>query len=166
MFSLDIVYCVFVYVYSLIQFSSVAESFPTLPHGLQHAWIPCPSPAPRVCSNPCPSSQWYHPIISSSVVPFSSCLQSFPASGPFQMSQLFTSGGQRIGASVSASVPPNGYSELISFRIGWLVLLAVQGTQESSLTPQFKSINYSVLSFLYGPTLTSIHDYWKNHTLY
>jgi hypothetical protein len=79
------------------------------------------------------------------------------------MSQFFTSGGQRIGASVSASVPPNGYSELISFRIGWLVLLAVQGTQESSLTPQFKSINYSVLSFLYGPTLTSIHDYWKNH---
>ena len=71
------------------------------PHGLQHARPPCPSPSPRVCSNSCPLSQWCHPTISSSVVPFSSCLQSFPASGSFLMSQLFASGGQSTGACIS-----------------------------------------------------------------
>ena len=76
------------------------------PHGLQHARFPCPSPSPRVCSNSCPLSQWYHPTISSSVIPFSSCLQSFPASGSFPMSWLSASGGQSIGASASASVLP------------------------------------------------------------
>ena len=69
-------------------------------HGLQQARLPCPSPTPRACSNSCPLSWWYHPTISSSVAPFSSCLQSFPASGSFQMSQLYASGGQRIGASI------------------------------------------------------------------
>ena len=76
------------------------------PHGLQHARLPCSSPSPRVCSNSCPSSRWCHPNISSSVVPFSPCLQSFPASGPFPMNQFFASGGQSIGASASASVLP------------------------------------------------------------
>ena len=83
------------------------------------------------------------------------------------MSQFFVSGGQSIGISVSAISPSNEYSQLISLRIDWFDLLAVQGilkTQESSPTPQFKSINSSVLSFLYGPTLTSIHDYWKNYS--
>ena len=112
-----------------------------------------------------PLSPWCHPTISSSVVPFSSCLQSFPASGSFLMSQFFTSDGQSVGAS--ASVLPNKYSGLISFRIDWLDLLAVQSVQGTlkSLTPQYKSINSLVLSFLYSPTLTSIHDYWKNHSL-
>ena len=87
------------------QFSSVAHSCPTLrPHGLQHTRPPCPSPAPGVYSNSCPLSRWCHPTISSSVVPFSSCLQSFPALGSFNMSQLFTSGGQSIGVSASTSV--------------------------------------------------------------
>ena len=76
------------------------------PHGLQHARPPCPSPMPRVYSNSCPSSRWYHPSISSSVIPFSSHLQSFPTSGSFPMSQLFTSGGQVIGDSASASALP------------------------------------------------------------
>ena len=71
-------------------------------HGLQQNSLPCPSPSPWVCSNSCPLSWWCHPTISSSVIPFSSCLQSLPASGSFLMSQLFASGGQRIGASVSA----------------------------------------------------------------
>ena len=84
--------------------SIVSDSF--WPHGLQHARPPCPSPTPRVYSNSCSLSRWCHPTISSSVVPFSSCLQSFPASGSFQMSQLFESGGQSIGASASASVLP------------------------------------------------------------
>ena len=75
-------------------------------NGLQYARLSCPSPTPRACSNSCPSSQWYHSTISSSVVPFSTCLQSFPASGSFPMSQFFASGGQSIGASVSASVLP------------------------------------------------------------
>ena len=73
-------------------------------HELQHASLPCPSPSPRVCSNSCTLSWWCHPTILSFVVPFSSCFQSFPASGFFQMSQLFASGGQNIGASASASV--------------------------------------------------------------
>ena len=76
------------------------------PHGLQHARPPCPSPTPRVYPNSCPSSQWCHPAISSSIVPFSSCHQSFPASGSFQMSQLFARGGQSIGVSASPSVLP------------------------------------------------------------
>ena len=85
-------------------FSSVAQLCPTLwPHGLQHARVPCPSPTPRTCSNSCLSSGWCHPTISSTVVPFSSCLQSFPALGSFPMSRLFASGGQRIGASAPRS---------------------------------------------------------------
>ena len=85
----------------------IAQSCPTLqPHGLQHARLPCPSPSPRACSNSCPSSQWCHPTISSSVAPFSFCLQSFPASGSFPMSRLFASSGQSIAASASASVFP------------------------------------------------------------
>ena len=88
-----------------VQFSSVTQSCPTLwPHGLQHTRSPCPSPTPGVYPNPCPLSQWCHPTISSSVVPFSSCLQSFPASGSFPVSQLFASGGQSIRVSASASV--------------------------------------------------------------
>ena len=74
------------------------------PHGQQHARLPCPSPSPRACSNSCPLSQWYHPTILSSVIPFSSCLQSFPASGSFLVSQLFVLGGQSIRASASTSV--------------------------------------------------------------
>ena len=89
-------------------FSSVTQSCSTLcnPHGLQHTRLPHPSPTPRVCSNSRPLSQWCHPTVSSSVVPFSSCLQSFPASGSFPLSQFFTSGAQSIGASPSASVLP------------------------------------------------------------
>ena len=110
----------------MYQFSSVTQLCPTLwPHGLQHTRLPCPSPTPRAYSNSCHLRPWCHSTISSSVVPFSSWPQSFPASGSFQMSQLFTSGGQSIG--VSASTSPG----LISFRMDWLDLLAVQGTLKS-----------------------------------
>ena len=85
----------------LLLFSCPVVSGSLQPHGLQHARPPCPSPTPEVHSNACPWSRWWHPTISSSVVPFSSCLQFFPASGSFPMSQLFTSGGERIGASAS-----------------------------------------------------------------
>ena len=135
------------------------------PHESQHTRPPCPSPTPRVHSNSCSSSQWCHPAISSSVVPFFSCLQSFPASGFFQMSQLFASGGQSIVVSASTSVLPMNIQDW--FPLGWTGWISLQSkdSQESSPTPQFKSINSLVLSFLYSPTLTSIHDYWKNHSL-
>ena len=89
-----------------VQFSHSVVSDSLQPHGLQHTRLPCPSPAPGAYSNSCPSSWWCHPIISSSVIPFSSHLQSFPASGSFPMSQFFTSGGQSIGASALTSVLP------------------------------------------------------------
>ena len=93
------------------------------PHGLQHARPPCPSPIPGVYSDSCPLSWWCHPTISSSVVPFSSCLQSFPASGSFQMSQFFTSVGQSIGVSASTSVPPMNTQDWSPLEwTGWISL--------------------------------------------
>ena len=128
--------------------SSVAQSCLTLRlHGLQHARPPHLSLTLRVYSNLCPLSRWCHPTFSSSVAPFASCPQSFPASGSFQTSQFFTSGGQNIRPSASASNLPKN-SGLISFRMDLLDLLAVQGTLKSSATPQFKSINSSALNFL------------------
>ena len=90
----------------LLLFSGWLMSDCLWPHGLQHTRLPCPSPSPRVCLNSCPSSQWCHPTTSSSIIPFSSCPESFPASGSFPMSQLFASGGQSIGASALWSVLP------------------------------------------------------------
>jgi len=110
--------------FSSVQFSPVAQSCLTLrPHGLQHARLPCPSPIPKVCSSSCPLSRWCHPTISSSIVPLSSCLQSFPASGSFPMSQFFQSGGQSIRALPSASVLPMNIQDwLLSGLIGWISL--------------------------------------------
>ena len=93
-------------------------------HGLQHTRLPCPSPTPRTCSNSCPSGWWCHPTISSSVVPFSSCPQSLPASGSFPMSQFFASGGQSIGASDSASVLPMNIQDW--FPLGWTGWISLQ----------------------------------------
>ena len=102
--------------------SSVAQSCLTLwPHGLQHARLPCSSPTPRACPNSSPSSWWCHPTISSSLVSFSSCLQSFPASGSFPVSQFFTSGGQSIGVSASASVRPINIQDWFPLGLtGWI----------------------------------------------
>ena len=106
---------------SSVQFSRSVVSGSLWPHGLQHARPPCPSPTPRACSNACSFSQWCHPTISSSVIPFSSCLQSFPASGSFQMSQFFTSGGQSIGVSASASVLPVNIQDWFPLGLtGWI----------------------------------------------
>ena len=131
-------------------------------HELQDARLLCPSLSPEVCSNLCPSSRWCHPAISSSVTPFSSCPQSFPASGSFPMSRLFTSGGQSIGAS--ASVLPMNIQGWFPLRLTGLISLLSKGLSSVSPTWQFESTNSSLLSLLYGPTLTSIHDYWKNHS--
>ena len=147
-----------------IYYCLIAKLCPTLlwPRGLQHVRLPCLSTSPGACSNSCPLSWWCHPTISSCVVPFSSCLQSFPASGSFPVNQLFTSGGQSTEAS--ASVLPINTQD--SSPLGGLVgsPCSPRDSQESSPEPQFKSINSLVLSFLYGPALTSIHDYWKNHS--
>ena len=135
------------------------------PHGLQHTRPPCPSPTPGVYPNSCPLSWWCHSTISSSVVPFSSCPQSFLASGSFQMSQLLASGGQSIGVSASTSVFPMNIQDWSPLEwTGWISLQS-KDSQESPPIPQFKSINSSVLSFLYSPNLTSIHDYWKTIAL-
>ena len=117
----------------------------------------------RACSNSCPSSRWCHPTISSSVVPFSSCLQSFPALGSFQMSQFFTLGSQSIGVSASTSVLPMNIQDWFPLGLtGWISLLSKRLSRAFSNT-QFKSISSWALNFLYSPTLTSIYDYWKNH---
>ena len=113
------------------------------PHGLQPTRLPCPSPTPGACSNSCPSSQWCHPTSSFSVTPFSSCLQSFPAPGSFPMSHFFSSGGQSMRVSAFSISHSNEYSVLISFRMDWLDLLAVQGTLKSLL--QHHSSKSSIL---------------------
>ena len=124
------------------------------PRGLQHARPPCPPPTPRVYSNSGPSRWWCYPAISSSVVPLSSCLQSFSASRCFPRSQFFASGGQSIGVSASASVLPMNIQDWFPLGLtGWSPF-SPRDSQESSPTPQFKSINSSMLSFLYSPSLT------------
>ena len=113
--------------FSSVQLSCKVVSDPLRPHGLQHAWLPCPSPTPGACSKLGSFSGWCHPTILSSVIPFSSCLQSFPASGSFPVSQFFTSGGQNIGVSASASVLPMNIQDWFPLRLT-SDLLAVWGT--------------------------------------
>ena len=151
---------------SSVQFSCSVVSNTLRPHESQHARPPCPSPTPGVHSNSRLSSRWHHAAISSSVVPFSSCPQSLPASESFPTSQLFTWDGQSTEVAALASFLPKntqGWSPL--GRTGWISLQSKGFSQESSPTPQFKSINSSALSLLHSPTLTSIHDHLKNHSL-
>ena len=122
--------CIYTYIsiynYTSNQFSCTVVSNCLWPHGLQHARLPCPLPTPRPCSDPCLSSQWCHPTISSSAIPFS-CLQSCPASGSFPMSQFFASGGQSIGASASASVLPMNSQDWFPLGITGLISLLCKG---------------------------------------
>ena len=146
----------------VVSFSHSVMSHSSQPHGLQYARLPCPLPSLETCSNSCPWSRWCHPTISSSVVPFYSCPQSFPASGSFPVSQFFTSGGQITEASASASVLPMNIQGWFSFRIDWLDLLAVQGTLKifSSTTVQ----KHQFFCAQSDVQLISVHDYWKNHS--
>ena len=143
-----------------VRFSLVAQSCPIFatPWTATHR-PPCPSPTPRAYPNSCPLSQRCRPTISSSVIPFSSCPQSFPASGSSQISQLFASGGQNIGVSASTSVLRMNIQDW--FPLGWTVgsPCSPRDSQDSSPIPQFKSNHSLTLRFLYSPTLTSIHDY-------
>ena len=132
------------------------------PHGLQHAKLPCPSPSPRACSNSCPSSQWCHPTIS--VSPYSSWLQSFLSSRSFPMSQFFSLGSESIVVLPSASVLPMNIKDW--FPLGWTGWISLQS---KGLSRVFSNTTVQKHQFFgahlfYSPTLTSIHDYWKNHS--
>ena len=137
--------------FSSVQFSRSVVSNCLWPNGLQPARLPCWLPAPRAYSNSRPSSWWCHPTISSSIIPFSSRLQSFPASESFPESFLRIRWPKYWSFSFSIS-PSNEYSGLISFMTDLFDLCYPRESQKSSPTPQFKSINCLVLSFLYGPT--------------
>ena len=147
-----------------VQFRRSVMTGSLQPHGLQHARLPCPPPNPGACSNSCPSSLWCHPTISSSVIPFSSCLQSFPASGSFQISQLFRSGGQNIGVLTPASVLPVNIQDWSPLGGTGCIFLAVQGTLKSLLQHHSSkasvlrpSASFTVLSHPYmttGKTIT------------
>ena len=127
----------------MLLFSGSVVSYSLRPHGLQHARLPWPSPSPGACSNSCPLSQWCHPTISSSVVTFSSCLQSFPASGSFPVSWLSASDGQSVGASPWASALPMNIQDWFPLGFDWLDLLVVQGTLKCLL--QHHSSKASIL---------------------
>ena len=135
--------------FCLFEFSCWVVSDSLRLHWLQHARLPCPPPAPGVHPSSCPLSRWCHPTISSSVAPFSSHLQPFPELESFQTTQVFTSGGQSIGVSASASVLPINTQDW--YPLGWTgwISCSPRDSQESSPIPQFKSINSLVLSFLY-----------------
>ena len=148
-----------------VQFSHSVVSDSLRPHELQHARPPCPSPTPGVYPNSCPLSQWCHPTISSSVVPFSSCIQPFPASWSFQMNQFFTSGGKSIGVSASISVlRMNTQDWSPSEWTGWISL------QSKGLSRVFSNTTVQKHQF-FGAQLSlqsNSHiqtDYWKNHSL-
>ena len=150
---------------SSVQFSHSVVSDSLWPHELQHTRPPCPSPTPGIHWDSRPSSQWCHPAISSSVVPFSSCPQSLPASESFPMSQLFAWGGQSIGVSASASVLPVNTQDWSP--LGWTgwISLKSKGLSRVFSNTTVQKHHSLALSFLYSPTLTSIHDHWKNHNL-
>ena len=139
------------------QFSRSVVSDSLQPHESQHARPPYPSPTPGVYSNSCPSSRWYHPAISSSAVPFSSCPQSLPALGSFPMSQLFASGGQSFGSFSFSISLSNEYPGLISFRMDWLDLLAVQGTLKSLLQHHSSKASIFRCSAFFTVRLTHPH---------
>ena len=159
----------------MLLFSCSVMSHSLWPHGLQHATLPCPSPSPGPCSNSCLLNQWYHPTISSSVVPFSSCLQYFPGSGSFLMSQFFTSGGQRIGASASASVLPMNIQDWSPLGwTGWMSLLSkrlsrvfsnttVQKHQFFCAQPSLWSNSHTYTSLLEKPKFWLYNLHWQSN---
>ena len=135
-----------------VQVSRSAVPDSLQPQGLQHARLPCLSPISRACSNSCPSSQWCHPTISSFVLPFSSCLQSFAATGSFQMSQFFPSGGQSIEVSALTSVLPVNIQDWFPLGLTGLISLQFKGLPRVFSNTTVQKFSSSVLSFLYSPT--------------
>ena len=148
---------------SSVQFSCSVVSNSLQPHGLQHNRSRYPSPTPRAYSNSFPLSQWCHPTISYSV-PFSSHLQSSLASESFRVSQFFASGDQSVRASASTSVLPMNIQDWFPLGLTDWIYLHSKGRSRVFSNTTVQNINSLVLSFLYSPTLTSIRDYWKNHS--
>ena len=148
-----------------VQFSRSVVSDSLRPHESQHSRPPCPSSTPGVYSNSCPSSRWCHPAISSSVVLFSSCPQSLQHQGLFQ----WVNSSHEVAKVLEFQVQHQSFQWTPRTDLLYDGLVgspcSPRESQESSPTPQFKSINFLVLSFLHSPTLTSIHDQWKNHSL-
>ena len=134
------------------------------PHRLQHARPPCSSLSPRVCSSSCPLGQWYYPTISSSAALLFFSLQSFPASGSFPMSQLFTSGCQSTGASASASVLPRNIQDWFLLGLTDLISLQSKGLSKAFSSTTIRKHHSLALSLLYGLILTTVHDYWKDRS--
>ena len=128
------------------------------------ARLPCPSPSPEVCPNACSLHQWCHPAISSSDILFSFCPQSFPGSGTFPLSQLFTSDDQNTGVSASASALPMSIQDWFHWRSTSWSPCCPRDSQEYSPAPQFTGTNSSMLVPLYGPVLTTVHDHWEEHS--
>ena len=145
------------------QFNCLVVSDSLWPHGRQHARFLCPSPTPIAFSNSSPLSQCCHTITSSSFIPFSSCLQSFLATGSFPKSQFFPSGVQSIGVSASASVLPMNTQDWFPLGLTGLILQC-KGLSRVFSNTTVQSINSSMLGFLHGPALTFIYDYWRNHS--
>ena len=146
----------------VFQLLSCVQLFMTLWTILHQASLP--SPSPRACSNSCPSSWWCHPTISSSVVPFSSCLQFLPASGSFLLSQLFASGGQSIGASASASVLPMNIQNWFPLGLTGLISLQSKGLSRVLSNTTVQKNQFSSVQPSLWPTLTSLYDCWKNYS--
>ena len=134
------------------------------PHGLQHTRLPCPSLSPRVCSNSYPLSQWCYPTILSSITLLFSCPQSFPGSGSFPMSQLFTSDGQSVGTSASASALPVNIKGWFPLGLTDLISFLSKGLSRVFFSTTIRKHQFFGTHLPYGPTLTSIHDYWKSHS--
>ena len=150
--------------FSSVQFSRSVMSDSLRPHESQHARPPCPSPTTGVHSDSCPSSQWCHPAISSSVLPFSSCPQSLQHQSLFQWVNSSHEVAKVLEFQLQHhSLQKNPRADLQNGLVG--SPCSPRDSQESSPTPQFKSINSLALSFLHSPTLTSIHDHWRNHSL-
>ena len=147
-----------------VQFGRSVLSDFLQPHGPQHSKLPCPSPTPGACSSSCPLSQWCHPTVSPSVVPFSSCLQSFPALGSFARSQFIASVGQSIGVSVSISVLPMNTQDWSPLERTGRISLQSKGLLRVFSNTTVQKHWFFGAQLLYDPTLTSIHDYWKNHS--
>ena len=147
-----------------VQFSHSVMSDSLWPCGLQHAKLPCPSPTPRACSNSCPPSQWFYPTIISSAIPFSSCLQSFPASESFLTSQFSTSWSQSIGVSASASVLPMNIQDLFPLGLTGLISLQSKGLSRVLSNTTVQKHQLFIAQLTLQSTLISIHDYWTNHS--
>ena len=150
--------------FSSVQFNCSVMSNSLRPHELQHARPPCPSPTSGVHPNTCPLSRWCHPTTSSSIVPFFSYPQSLPVSGSFPVSQLFAWGGQSIEVSALASVLPMNTKDWST--LGWTGWISLQskGLSRVFSNTTLQKHQFFSTSFSYSPTLTSIHDYWKNHS--